>query len=104
MPDLRALGEILSLWDRHRRGEILPRPFGSWRTLFGLLRDLRAWGPQDRISPETLRYWQERIPADPQSPVRFGLELWFHETPGRRRTAGALVNAPVPPLQLQVIS
>lgn len=104
MPDLRALREILSLWDRHRRGEILPRPFGSWRTLFGLLRDLRAWGPQDRISPETLRYWQERIAADPQSPVRFELELWFHENPGRRRTVGAGVNARVAGLGGQVIS
>ena len=60
MPDLRALQEILRLWDIYRRGAAMPRGFGPWKTLFELLRDVRAWGPADRVPPETLDYRRER--------------------------------------------
>jgi hypothetical protein len=58
MPDLRALQEILRLWDFYRQGQTMPRGFAPWRTLFDMLSDLRAWGPQDRVLNETLDYWR----------------------------------------------
>jgi hypothetical protein len=87
MPDVRALREILRLWDLHSRGLALPWGFAPWRSLFELLRDLRAWGPADRVLPETVEYWRDRIAARPMEPVRFETELWFHESPDRRRLA-----------------
>jgi hypothetical protein len=104
MPDLRALREILSLWDRHRRRQALPYGFSSWGTLFGLLRNLRAWGPQDRVLPETLQYWRERIEDDRLSPVRFEIELWFYESADRRQAVGAAVGASVEGLGGLVVS
>ena len=69
MPDLRALREILRLWDIHQTGSRMAWGFGPWSTLFDLLRDVRAWGPTDRVLPETLQYWRERIEARPDEPV-----------------------------------
>ena len=104
MPDLRALQEILRLWDIYRRGAAMPRGFGPWKTLFELLRDVRAWGPADRVPPETLDYWRERIEARPEEPVRFEVELWFHQETNRRSRAAQEIGAQVTALGGQVVS
>ena len=104
MPDLRALQEILRLWDIYRHGEAMPRGFGPWKTLFDLLRDLRAWGPADRVLPETLDYWRERIKERPEEPVRFEVELWFHQRADRRARAAREIGEQVTGLGGQVVS
>ena len=104
MPDLRALREILRLWDIYRGGGAMPWGFGPWTTLFDLLRDLRAWGPADRLPPETLDYWRERIEARPAEPVRFEVELWFHEGADRRARAAQEISAQVNTLGGEVVS
>jgi hypothetical protein len=104
MPDLRALQEVLRLWDIYRRGQPLPRGFAPWRTLFDMLRDLRAWGPQDRVPPETLHFWREQIAERPDEPVRFEVELWYHERAERRALANGGVEAQVRELGGQVVS
>lgn len=87
MPNLRALHEILRLWDIYRREEKMPRGFAPWKTLFDLLRNVRAWGPADRVLPETIDYWRTQTTSRPDDPVRFEVELWFHKQPGRRTAA-----------------
>lgn len=52
VPDARALKEIESLWRRWNRGEDMPRGFAPWRHVFDTLKDLRTWGPQDRVDDE----------------------------------------------------
>jgi hypothetical protein len=104
MPDLRALQEILRLWDIYCRGAAMPRGFAPWKTLFDLLRDVRAWGPADRVLPETLDYWHERIEARPEEPVRFEIELWFHEAADRRTRAVHEIGDQVTALGGQVVS
>ena len=104
MPDLRALQEVLRLWDIYRRGQPLPRGFAPWRTLFDMLRDLRAWGPQDRVLPETLHFWREQIAERPDEPVRFEVELWYHERAERRARANGDVEVQVRELGGQVVS
>jgi hypothetical protein len=54
MPDVRALQELLGLWRIYQRGERMPRGKSEWRELLSLLIDVRPWGPQDRIPPETI--------------------------------------------------
>lgn len=49
VPDGRALKEIESLWRRWSEGQALGRGFAGWRDVFACLRDLRAWGPNDRV-------------------------------------------------------
>ncbi len=51
LPDLLALRQILSLWQRWQRGEKAQRGFAPWGHLFSKLRDIRPWGPSDRVQP-----------------------------------------------------
>ena len=104
MPDLRALQEILRLWDIYRQGQPMPRGFAPWRTLFDMLSDLRAWGPQDRVLSETLEFWRHRIAERPDEPVRFEVELWFHELAERRILAAAHVVNQINVLGGQLVS
>lgn len=104
MPDMRALKEILRLWDLYRQGQAMPWGFAPWGTLFEMLSDLRAWGPQDRVLPETLEYWRERIAERPDEPVRFEVELWYHERAERRAQAIGTVEDQLAELGGQVVS
>lgn len=61
IPDLRALGQIHSLWMRWISGESLPRNYGKWAQLFSTLTDLRPWGPQDRIHKTEISFLTELI-------------------------------------------
>ena len=56
MPDVRALEELLSLWERWGNGEPLDRGYAPFAHLFEQLHALRPWGPQDRIPDETMAY------------------------------------------------
>ena len=104
MPDMRALRVILRLWDLFRQGQKMPWGFAPWGTLFELLSNLRAWGPQDRVLPETLDYWRKRIAERPDDPVRFEVELWYHERAERRTEAVGGVEGQLAELGGQVVS
>ena len=51
IPDNHALDEILRLWQHWLTGRNMAVGFTPWRDVFETLRDLRPWGPNDRISP-----------------------------------------------------
>ena len=84
MPDVGALRQLLSLWDRWCRGEELPHGHTLWRDLFASLRDIRPWGLLDRITDETIAFWREELEAGPSELRRIEAELWFYEAAGRR--------------------
>jgi hypothetical protein len=44
MPDVQALRELLSLWDRYKRKKNMPKGRSQWRELFSRLVDVRPWG------------------------------------------------------------
>lgn len=48
VPDVTALRNLESLWRRWQNGE-LQRGETPWANVFDLLRDLRPWGPVDRV-------------------------------------------------------
>jgi hypothetical protein len=50
VPDVQALRNLESLWHRWQRG-LLVTGETPWRDVFALLRDLRPWGPADRVQP-----------------------------------------------------
>jgi Subtilase family len=51
VPDVRALQHIVSLWRTWDAGRELPTGHTPWRDVFACLRDLRPWGPEDRVQP-----------------------------------------------------
>jgi hypothetical protein len=87
MPDVRALRELIALWDRWARGERMDRGFAPFTNLFAQLHALRPWGPQDRIPEETLAFWREEIALHPDQPVRTEVELWYRESAAGRDAA-----------------
>jgi hypothetical protein len=92
MPNVEALRQLLSLWNRYTAGQRMPDGFGMWTQLFGLLKDVRAWGPADRLQPDTIQAWRERIQEAPGQPVRVEAELWFRENPENRANAFAALT------------
>lgn len=79
IPDAAALRQMVGLWNRYRAGGAWPEGFAPWRNLFAQLRDLRPWGPQDRVSPEDAEILAEER-ADERGMVRIELELVFRAT------------------------
>jgi hypothetical protein len=103
MPDVRALREILSLWERWQRGLPMDRGFTPFTHLFEQLRALRAWGPADRVSAETVAYWSEELQRNPEQPVRTEVEFWFRDSERRRRSVSQDLVARVRGVGGQVI-
>lgn len=87
MPDLEALRQLVRLWQRYKAGRRMEPGFGLWTQFFGLLAGVRAWGPQDRLTAETLAVWQERLDDAPDAPVRLEVELWYRETSESRQAS-----------------
>ena len=87
MPDLAALKQLLSLWERWQAGEALPRNFTKWRDIFAMLHNIRPWGPDDRLSQETISDWQAMIDEDSGEMQRIEVEMWFYEDQQNRATA-----------------
>ncbi len=79
MPDVVALRQLVSLWKVWQRKEDLPSGFAKWRDVFGGLRNIRPWGPADRLSEETISSWQEDIETTPSELRRIEVELWFRD-------------------------
>ena len=93
LPDVEALRQLVALWERWRKGHAMERGFAPFAHLFGQLRDLRPWGPQDRIPPDTIAFWQYERARHPERPVRTEIELWFRSGQRRRQSASNVVRA-----------
>lgn len=77
VPDMRALRDLESLWRRWLRGELV-RGETPWRDVFSLLRDLRPWGPRDRVQEMDSEVLSEIIAGlGDDDPVRLEIEIVF---------------------------
>ena len=78
IPDSAAFRQVIGLWNRFQAGESLPEGFTPWRDLFAQLRNVRPWGPEDRLSPEDLQVLAGEH-ANDKGMVRVELELVYRE-------------------------
>lgn len=98
MSNSQAVTELLSLFARWQQDRRTAMPFGlaPLRDVFELLREVRRWGPEDRVR-ETglLEQWREDVAVVGQSATmaRVEIELWFRRDPVRRQDAEASVRA-----------
>lgn len=75
MLNQRALRQLLNCWMMYRNKHRMPSGFGSWGKIFACLREVRRWGPVDRIREAgLLRDWFD--PIDPNHIVPVEIELW----------------------------
>ena len=85
MPDTGALRQLVSLWERYQAGQEPARGFGPWFEVFRRLYGMRVWGPSDRISEETIAYFNDELAARPESRVRMEVELCSYGSHERQR-------------------
>lgn len=78
MPDLQALEELLGLWRRFKASKQFDRGFAPWRDVFKQLKELRVWGPKDRVTEEAILDFQLLLTAGPTSHLPVEIELWAH--------------------------
>jgi hypothetical protein len=95
MSNQTGLRQFLSLWNTFRSNPDDPgfeRGRGRWRRIFEQLKEIRTWGPEDRIyETGLLEDWRQRAAAGEQS-VRVEVELWFREQAQRRQRSSASVQ------------
>jgi len=100
----RALSELLSLWDRWKAGQELPRGLRKWRSIFEQLRDVRPWGVRERLEETgVLEDWQERVEYG-QENISCEIELWFRQDPVQRRLARDRVVQVVTSLKGEIVN
>ncbi|MCM5689770.1 S8 family peptidase [Sinorhizobium meliloti] len=92
VPDLVALRQILSLWRNWLTGQVLPAGYTPWRDVFACLRDLRVWGPDDRVQPMDAQILEEEIDGrEDRELIPLEIELIFRSA----ANAGAVGEATV---------
>ena len=87
MPDLKALSQLLALWKRYQKEPRAERGLKIWFDLFGLLHQLRTWGPQDRLSDDSIKDFRQRLNDNPHEQVLIEVELWYYSSQERREQA-----------------
>jgi hypothetical protein len=95
VPDLVALRNIESLWRRWRAGQLV---YGEtvWAGVFERLRDLRSWGPADRVQPHEAGILAAEIEGrDGNELVRLEIELVFRAGEAVAREAEVTVAGAV---------
>ena len=76
MPSTEDLQRLLRLWNAYQKGEKAPRGLAPWWNLFGMLADLRLWGPQDRLTSQARAEFAYRLSHDDAEIIRLELEIW----------------------------
>jgi Subtilase family len=75
VPNEAALKQIISLWETYTNGTALPRGWTKWRDLFSQLKNIRPWGPNDRVSKSHAEFFDEVIAPN----TRIEVELVFRK-------------------------
>lgn len=77
VPDRKALVQLVSLWKRWESGESLGREWAGFKNLFANLKNLRPWGPEDRITTSSLERWTDELSTTNRKFLRVEFEFWF---------------------------
>ena len=95
VPSDAALRQVVQLWRRWEGKRELPDGLKPWRNVFETLRDVRAWGPQDRVSDAERSILQDEIVGRAANEfVSVELELVFRRNEGVATEAEvSVVNA-----------
>lgn len=88
VPQLGALREIVSLWERWQNTGALPRGYAPWRNLFEQLKAVRPWGPSDRVSPLNREFLRHAVDGEADDLlIRTEIELIFRTSEAVASTA-----------------
>ncbi|WP_380785638.1 S8 family peptidase [Sphingomonas sp. R86521] len=95
VPDMVALRNLESLWRRWQAGQLV-RGETPWAAVFDLLRDLRPWGPLDRVHASDASFLETAIDGfDDAALIRLKVELVFRERDATAAEQEANVRAAI---------
>lgn len=96
LPQLGALREIVSLWDQWQQTGAVPKNFAPWRHLFLQLRNVRPWGPADRVAPGNREYFKNATQGAPDTELfRVEIELVFRPEDGASAAAARTLESQI---------
>ncbi len=73
-----AFNRLLSLWNQWKNNRALPYGYSKLRDLFEHLKDVRPWGPQDRLK---MIDWDEYFEGQiTDQPLAVEIELWYRRS------------------------
>lgn len=102
--DQAGFWEIQRLWKTFQRGDKFEHGFTNWRKVFGLLRDIRPWGVQDRLEDTgVLEDWKDRLEYE-KDKVPCEIELWFRAGRQRQQLASQAVRKRIAELGGDVVA
>lgn len=89
-----ALDDVVRLWERFRvdQSVALGKNLEAWKTVFRHLKQVRFWGPADRLEPALRQDWQFRVEHG-EGIIRFEIEAWHHPSDAKNRAASAELRA-----------
>ena len=87
MPTKATFEALRGLWDSYKAKKEPPKDHGDWWKLFGLLHQLRPWGPQDRIVDATRRRLSDERYRRRGQDLRLEVDLWYRGDAVRRDEA-----------------
>lgn len=97
-----ALSNLLALWRAWKRDQTVPYGYSPLRELFAHLKDVRPWGPQDRLK---MLDWDEHFAGRvTDQPHAIEIELWYRGSPQRRLASQRAVTTLVERAGGQVIT
>ena len=91
MQDSRGQREFLrlwKLWEAHQDRAAFPRNQAKWKAVFRTLRNVRFWGPKDRITQGMKEEWTEAVATGAQRSV-IEVECWYPPNAQQRAAAVA---------------
>lgn len=86
--------QLLAMWKEYKDNEGHPhyaRGLAKWRQVFDLLKVVRPWGIEDRLTLAVLADWRERVRQGHET-VRVEIELWPRRDAARRQQAVGAVS------------
>ncbi|WP_431208163.1 S8 family peptidase [Burkholderia cepacia] len=101
----QALESLVALWARYQEDQTanLGDGLSAWKALFTHLRDVRFWGPRDRLDINVRHVWEERLAQDEQS-IRFEVEAWCFQSPSKNAQSAVEIRGLIRQLNGTVLS
>lgn len=103
--DAQALNNIASLWNLWSNGQPLAKGFTPWRDVFATLRDIRPWGPQDRVQDSERNIIAEELASMAENDlIRLEIELVFRSSNNQAIEMETVLNNSIVAARGNVIS
>ena len=90
----QALDEVVRLWGLYKEAPNgnLGDGLSAWKGLFLHLKDVRFWGPQDRLDDDLRQAWRFRLENGATS-LKFEIEAWCFASAAKNASSSVEVRA-----------